>query len=153
MITEAVRLAPGVMLALAIAGCATPAAKPAETLATPSEREMFVTLKEIKATDKQRLAVMDAWDDSHARLVSLEEEAQRIREDWFDLSRREPAFVKKSSALARRQGEILQERLQLTGKFEAKVASILTEDQWQQWQRRAMREHEAGPRKGATRRP
>lgn len=98
------------------------------------EKSMFLALKEVKANDDQRLAVMAAYDESHPRLEALAEESGRVLQRWHELDRQDPAFRDQASALADRSGEIARERMALSAKFEARVAGALSAEQWRAWQ-------------------
>lgn len=147
--------------ALVLEACAShPGFEAPGDFAVPSERGMFIALADVGASDKQRLAVMDTWDETHGRLNALGDEAQRVLQDWRELERRDAGFAKQSSSLAKRYSEIARERMTVVAKFEMRVASILDERQWDRWQRNARRPESgfgeatvASRGRGGTRRP
>lgn len=118
-----------------VAGCAgRPAMRPGADFDSHSEKAVFTALRQVHATDEQRIAIMAAYDDSQPRLVSVNDQADEVIGKWRELDRRDPGFAKKSAELADKWGKLSKERMALTGKFDGAVAGILKADQWDAWQ-------------------
>ena len=148
------RPAAAVLLSVWLAACAgRPPFAPDSDYATPSERQMFRALKEVGASDKQRIAAMEAWDNFHPRLEKLAGELDAATQDWRALDRRDPGYASKSAALSNRCGVLLQQRMAVTGRFQGKLAAILTQDQWERWQSRATRLGPGASSREGSRRP
>lgn len=98
-----------------------------------SEKSMFVALKEARATDEQRLAIMAAYDETQPRLRDLAEESAGLIAEWHALDRTEKDFEARADALAKRWGEIARERMTVTAKFDAKVGAVFDSGQWRDW--------------------
>jgi hypothetical protein len=95
---------------------------------------MFVALKEIQATDDERLAVMAAWDATEPRLAALSGESEEVLERWRELDRRDPGFAAQAEALSGRSGDIARERMAMAAKFEAGVVAALSQKHWDAWE-------------------
>ena len=120
---------------LLVACAPRPAERPGGDFDLRSEKAVFLALKDVRASDEQRLAVMTAFDETHPRLEALADEAERLLQRWRELDRRDPSFEQQAGALSGQYGDLARERMTLSAKFEERVATTLTEDQWTAWQR------------------
>jgi hypothetical protein len=113
--------------------------RPGGEFAAHPEKSVFTALRQVHATDEQRLAILAAFDESQPRLQNLDDEADELMGKWYGLDRRDPGFAKKGAELAEKWGKISRERMALTAKFDGRVATALKQDQWDAWQQFWMR--------------
>lgn len=129
-----------VALAL-LAGCEPRPAmvRPGGEFAAHPEKAVLVALRQVHATDEQRIAIMDAFDESQPKLAALDDDAEALMGQWYGLDRRDAGFARKGAELADKWGRISRERMTLTARFDGRVAAVLKEDQWDAWQQFWMR--------------
>jgi len=122
-------------LALLAACAPRPAARPGEVFSVRPEKGVFLALKEARASDAQRHAILQAWDASTPRLQTLAQQAESLLEEWRDLDPRDTAFGTTAELLASKLSSVTRERMVLSAEFDGRVAAALDEDQWEAWQR------------------
>jgi hypothetical protein len=125
-------LAVSALLAL-VAGCASSPEAPVDFNARP-EKQLYVTLKEVKATDDQRLKIQDAYDRFDAQYKVQQAKARDLIAQWRAIDRRDPAFTELTRGLSERWAALAAERLLLESGYEQEVAAVLDPGQWKTWQ-------------------
>jgi hypothetical protein len=121
-------------LALLTACNPRPDIRPGEAFADPSEKQVFFALKQVRASDEQRAAILAAWDESHPRAAELSRRNEELLAQWQGLDRRAPGFRASAAELSARIVEVARERMVLGAAFEERVAAALDEEQWVLWQ-------------------
>lgn len=123
------------LLPIALAACSPrPAYRPGGDFSARPEKAVYIALREVNASDEQRLKVMAAFDESEPKLRALGDEAEDLLNRWHRLDRRDPAFEQKADEIADRWGALSRERMTLTARFESRVAAVLDPDQWEHWE-------------------
>jgi hypothetical protein len=117
---------------LLLAGCVT-TGDPEEFGRRP-EKPIYHALREVDATETQRLAVLDAFDRYSDKLKGLQSRSRQLIDEWRRLDRRDPSFVDVAKGLSERWAAIASERLVLESEFEREVAGTLDASQWGEWQ-------------------
>jgi hypothetical protein len=121
-------------LALLTACNPRPDIRPGEAFADPSEKQVFFALKQVHASDEQRAAILNAWDDLHPRSAELSRRDEELLSQWQALDRRAAGFRASAAELSAKIVEVTRERMILGARFEERVAATLDEEQWEQWQ-------------------
>lgn len=98
------------------------------------EKMVLAALREIAASDDQRRAILQAFDETQPRLAMLTSNTEALLTQWQELDRRDPAFARQADALAERWASSARERLGARAAFEGRVAAALDGAQWQDWQ-------------------
>lgn len=106
---------------------------PDDAFALPSERRVFVALREAHARDEQREAILAAYDEVEPKLEELGERLEILFNRWHGLDRQDPAFRERAASLAAEYAEIARTRMDATAGFEARVADTLDAEQWEAW--------------------
>jgi len=152
------------VIAVLLAACAHRGPPPlTDDFAVPSERRVFVALREAEARDEQRQAILAAFDESAPKLKVLGERSENLIEQWRELDRRSAHFLRQAEELAAEYAEVNRARMHTMAGFDARVAEALDVEQWEAWQEfwsrpafgpRAGAVHESGgrPGRGRTRR-
>lgn len=126
------------VLAISIAGCSSaPSRFPFLSARTDYgaryEKQVFFALKAVKATDEQRLQVLQAFDVADPQLSTLSSEGQRVSDSWRKLDPRDKNYQEQAEQLAKHQGELSSEKLRVRAEFNRKVAAVLDHSQWSGW--------------------
>lgn len=121
--------------AVLLAACAHRGPPPlTDDFTAPSERRVFVALREVKARDEQRRVILAAFDDSAPQLEALGERSEKLLEQWRELDRRSAGFLAQAEGLAAEYAQVSRSRMQATAAFDARVAETLEVEQWEAWQ-------------------
>jgi hypothetical protein len=121
--------------ALLLSACASSAPMVrAQSYEGRSEKALLAVLRNVKADDAQRTAVLAAYDRHNPSLTRLAEEWDQIEKDWAELDRRADDFTAKAAALAQRRQQIAAQQMIDGAAFERDVAALLTPEQWTDWQ-------------------
>ena len=125
-------------LSISLAACSsTPSSFPFLTGRTDYgaryEKQVFFALKAVKATDEQRLQVLQAFDEADPQLATLSSESVRVSDSWRKLDPRDKNYQAQAEQLAQHQGELSSEKLRVRAEFNRKVAAVLDRSQWSGW--------------------
>lgn len=112
-----------------------------------SEKSVIRALSDVEASDQQRLAVLAAFDREDAQRGRLRREAEDLRRTMSKLPKTEPDYVTLFGPLAQRAGELVTEQLLIQARFDQSVASILSAEQFSDWQA-VLRHADGGGRGG-----
>lgn len=123
----------GAVLMLSACASTAPASR-AQSFEGRSEKALLAVLRNVNADDKQRIAVLTAYDRHNPALTKLAEDWDQIDQDWAALDRRAEDFAQKAAALAQRRQQIAAQQLIDGAAFEREVAAALTPEQWTDWQ-------------------
>jgi hypothetical protein len=117
-----------------LAACAHRGPPPlTDDFAAPSERRVFVALREVKARDEQRRVILAAFDESVPKLKALGERSEKLLEQWRELDRRSTGFLGQAEGLAAEYAQVSRSRMHATAAFDARVAETLDVEQWEAW--------------------
>lgn len=119
---------------LVLAGCAQRAQIPGREFEQRPERTLYQALREVEASETQRVAVLNAYDRLDANLKVMSRQSQELIAEWRRLDRRAPAFPELARGMSERWAALAAERLVVESAFERDVAVALEPAQWQEWQ-------------------
>jgi len=99
------------------------------------ERQIFYALTLVKADDAQRSAILASFDATDPKLKSLAEESGMLQKQLRVLGPEQPGYLEAVSPLARRDGEIVAEKIGVQAQFLHVVATTLQPEQWSDWEK------------------
>ena len=95
---------------------------------------MLAALTKVKASDAQRLAVLNAYDSRNGRLAELARQSRQLVAQWYKLDRAAPDFEQQAEGLAVQWAEVNGAEMRARAGYEHALASQLTPQQWKEWQ-------------------
>ncbi len=121
-------------LAATLLGCAgEPEVQRVDVGASP-EKAMLAALTKVKASDPQRIAVLNAYDSRNGELVALDKSAKQIIKQWNNLDRTAPDYLQQVDTLAAQWAQVNGAEMKARGAYEHDLAASLSPGQWSQWQ-------------------
>lgn len=118
-----------------LAGCASaPMVPPAQSFEGRSEKAALAVLRNVEASDEQRGKILAAFDRSNPAMLKLDQEWEEITHQWEQLNRADPKFLSEAEALSARRSDVARQQIVAGAAFEHEVASVLTPEQWKDWQ-------------------
>jgi outer membrane murein-binding lipoprotein Lpp len=135
-VKSSVRLGGLILAGLLLAGCA---AAPDPTLyradvGPRQERTVFNALNRVKASDAQRIAVLNEYDATNGKLRELVKQSRQVVQQWHDLDRTAPDFQAQVDTLAAKWATLNADEMKTRAVFDHNVAVTLGPKQWSQWQ-------------------
>ena len=79
-------------LAATLLGCSSEPEVQRVDLGASPEKAMLAALTKVKATDAQKVAVLNAYDSRNGELVTLDKSAKQIIKQWNKLDRTAPDY-------------------------------------------------------------
>jgi len=128
------RILAAALLASALLACTNDPELQRPDLAATPEKLMLAALTKVKATDAQRLAVLDAYDSRNGKLLELGRRSREIVAQWHRLDRTASDFEPRIDALAAQWAEVNAAEMKVRAGYEHAVATQLTPSQWSDWQ-------------------
>jgi hypothetical protein len=128
------RILVAALLASALLACADDPELQRPDLAATPEKLMLAALTKVKASDAQRLAVLNAYDSRNGQLVELGRRSREIVAQWQRLDRTAPDFEQRIDTLAGQWAEVSASEMRVRAGYEHAVATQLTPSQWSDWQ-------------------
>ncbi|HZR35251.1 MAG TPA: hypothetical protein VFA75_07730 [Nevskia sp.] len=128
------RIVAAALLASILLACAEDPELQRPELASTPERLMLAALTKVKASDAQRLAVLNAYDSRNGQLVALGKRSREIVAQWHKLDRTAPDFEQQVDALAAQWAELNGAEMKARAGYERAIATQLTPAQWSEWQ-------------------
>jgi hypothetical protein len=103
-------------------------------LAAHPEKAVLAALTKIKATEAQKIAVLNAYDSRNAHLVKLNKTSKLIIAQWYQLKRTAPDYLEQVDALAEQWAQVNSDEMKARAAYEHDVAVNLSPEQWSGWQ-------------------
>jgi len=117
-------------LAVSLLGCVGEPEVQRVDLGANPEKALLVGLSKVKASDAQRIAVLNAYDNRNGQLVKLDNRSKRIIEQWYALSRTAPDYLQQVDTLAAQWAAVNSDEMKARGAYEHDVAANLSAAQW-----------------------
>ena len=128
------RTAMAMAFAASLLGCVgEPEVQRVDLAATP-EKAVLAALTKVKASEAQRIAILNAYDSRNGRLVKLNNSSKQIIAQWYSLKRTAPDYLQQVDTLAGQWAQVNSEEMKARGAYEHELAANLSADQWSGWQ-------------------
>ncbi len=102
-------------------------------LAADSEKAVLAALTKVKASEAQRIAVLNAYDSRNGELVKLNRSSKQIIDQWYTLKRTAPDYLQQVDALAVKWAQVNADEMRARGAYEHELAANLSPGQWSGW--------------------
>jgi hypothetical protein len=123
-----------ILLAASLLGCVSEPGVERVDLDANTEKAVLEALTRIKATDPQKVAILNAYDSRNGRLKELEKSSRVIIGEWYKLKRTGPDYLQKVDALAEQWAQVNSDEMKARAVYERDIAVNLTAEQWNSWQ-------------------
>jgi len=119
-----------VALTASLLGCVGEPEVQRVDLGANPEKALLAGLSKVKASDAQRIAVLNAYDSRNGRLIALDKKSKQIIEQWYALHRTAPDYLQQVDALAAQWAQLNGDEMKARGVYEHDVAANLSAAQW-----------------------
>ena len=123
-----------ILAGLLLAGCVDDPELYRPDVAPRQERTVLYALKQVKASDPQRIAVLNAYDVSNGKLRTLVQQSREVVRQWHELDRFAPDFQAQADALSVKWAALNSAEMKTRATFDHDVAAVLGPKQWGEWQ-------------------
>lgn len=122
------------VLAAILSACADDPEVPRTDLGASPEKLVLAALTKVAASDAQRVAVLNAYDNRNGELRALGKSSGQIIAQWNKLDRTAPDYLQQVDALAARWAQVNGDEMKARGAYEHELAANLSPAQWTRWQ-------------------
>jgi Spy/CpxP family protein refolding chaperone len=123
-----------ILAGLLLAGCIDEPELYRPDTAPRQERTVLNALKRVKATDPQRIAVLNVYDATNGKLRGMVDQSRQVVRQWHELNRFAPDFQAQVDVLAAKWAALSADEMKTRATFDHDVAAVLGPKQWGEWQ-------------------